>query len=109
MTTTIHRHDGGASAHVYTLADVKQIAEALGGARRRGDGSYSCRCPAHDDRNPSLTLNLGKSGKLLWHCHANCPSGAVLEALKERGLLNADGAHGHDPRWATPHLKSLFH
>lgn len=63
-----------------TAAD---IASALGG-RRCGRG-WLARCPAHDDRNPSLSI-AEASGKLLVRCHAGCSQGDVLEALRARGL-----------------------
>src|SRR5690349_23409357 len=94
MTTTIScPGQGGAAAHVYTSADLERIAKSLGGARRGSDGSYTCRCPAHDDSNPSLSLSLSKDGRLLWHCHGPCTQEAVSDALKGRGLL-ADGSGG---------------
>ena len=61
-----------------------EIARALGGARRSGD-SWQARCPAHNDRNPSLSLT-DRDGRLLVHCFAGCAQEAVIEALKTRGL-----------------------
>ena len=61
-----------------------EIASALGGAHRSGAG-WSARCPAHDDRRPSLSLTE-RDGKLLVHCHAGCEQAAVVAALKDRGL-----------------------
>lgn len=44
-----------------------------------------CRCPAHDDRSPSLSVRE-RDGKVLVHCHAGCPQTDVIEALRARGL-----------------------
>ncbi len=44
-----------------------------------------CRCPAHDDRSPSLSIRE-RGGKVLVHCHAGCPQSDVIEALRARGL-----------------------
>jgi putative DNA primase/helicase len=60
-----------------------EIARRLHG-RKSGDG-YVARCPAHDDRNPSLSLRV-INGKLLVHCHAGCDQRAVITALDELGL-----------------------
>ena len=50
-------------------------------------GNYrQARCPAHDDRNPSLSISDGDDGVLLVHCHAGCEQAAVIDALKARGL-----------------------
>jgi hypothetical protein len=48
--------------------------------KRSGDG-YSARCPAHDDKSPSLSIGEGDGGRVLVHCHAGCEVGAVLDAL----------------------------
>jgi len=45
-----------------------------------------CRCPAHDDRTASLSLDDRDSGGVLVKCFANCSNEAVVAALKERGL-----------------------
>lgn len=51
-------------------------------------------CPAHDDRNPSLSM-CEKDGKLLLRCHAGCEQRDVIEALKARGLWEcSDSAEG---------------
>jgi predicted P-loop ATPase len=73
------------SAHAYTGADLERIAKQLGGATKTGNG-FDCQCPAHDDREPSLSLSV-KDGKLLWICRAGCSQEAVQEALKRAGVL----------------------
>jgi hypothetical protein len=50
------------TAHAYTQAEVEGIAQRLGGFRTAG-GGWKCRCPAHDDRTPSLSLSLGEGGR----------------------------------------------
>ncbi len=50
-------------------------------------GRYgTARCPAHDDRSPSLSI-AEHNGKLLVHCHTGCDQQAVWDALRDRGLL----------------------
>jgi hypothetical protein len=39
-----------------------------------------CRCPAHDDRTPSLSIRIGRSA-LLFKCFAGCDTREVLRAL----------------------------
>lgn len=39
------------------------------------------RCPAHEDRTPSLSIRDGDSGLLLLYCHAGCDYEAVLAAV----------------------------
>jgi hypothetical protein len=45
------------------------------------------RCPAHEDRNPSLSVGLGKGDRVLLKCHAGCSQEDVVDAL---GLTMAD-------------------
>jgi putative DNA primase/helicase len=63
---------------------AKEIAAALGG-RRYGRG-YICRCPAHDDRVPSLSVADGADGKLLMHCFAGCDYREICAELSRRGI-----------------------
>lgn len=62
------------------------IAGALHG-RKRGS-AWTARCPAHDDRDPSLSISISKEGKTLIHCHAGCSQDRVIEALTDLGLWN---------------------
>ena len=48
------------------------------------------RCPAHEDTNPSLSIRLDDSGKVLVHCHAGCQQQNVIDALRGRGLWEAE-------------------
>src|SRR4051794_31623344 len=54
---------------------------------RRSEKGWSLRCPAHDDRNNSLSLSVGDDGKILIHCHVGCPTEDVLE---RKGLKITD-------------------
>src|SRR5262245_15589577 len=49
------------------------------------------RCPAHDDRTPSLSIRDADGGKVLARCHAGCDQEHVIAALRGRGLW-ADGS-----------------
>lgn len=58
----------------------------LEGVRKSG-GSWMARCPAHEDREPSLSIRRGTSQPLLLNCHAGCGTPDVLAAI---GLTMAD-------------------
>ena len=69
---------------------AETIARALGG-RKAGRG-WTARCPAHDDREPSLSIRDADDGKVLVRCHAGCDQRDVIAALKERGLWDGKRA-----------------
>lgn len=63
---------------------VGRVLEALRtcGCNPRPSGSgWSARCPAHDDRKPSLSITAGDDGRALLSCHAGCDVRAVADAL----------------------------
>jgi 5S rRNA maturation endonuclease (ribonuclease M5) len=60
-----------------------EICRVLGG--RKIPSGFIAKCPAHDDKNPSLSITE-KDGQILAHCHAGCSQERVIEALKSRGL-----------------------
>jgi hypothetical protein len=61
--------------------DVETLATRLGGKIKLKSGGYLARCPAHNDKNPSLTL-MEVDGKILWHCKVGCTQKAVGEKIK---------------------------
>ena len=73
--------------------------EAAGAALVRGLGGFwqgstgMCRCPAHDDRTPSLSVRVGDT-RLLFKCFAGCDTRDVLRAIR-RLDPNALGAKGN--------------
>lgn len=79
--------------------NLEPLVEALH-ARQLGNGQYQGRCPAHDDEHASLTFTE-RDGKLLVHCQARCSQGAVISALKGRGLWPTTNGAGHKRITAT--------
>jgi hypothetical protein len=58
-----------------------------------------CRCPAHDDRTPSLSVSLGQRA-ILFHCFAGCSRAEIISALGRRGVRTRepfDGSGGPLP------------
>ena len=63
---------------------AETIAKALGG--RKAGAEWMARCPAHEDREPSLSIKDADGGKVLVRCHAGCDQQKVIAALKARGI-----------------------
>jgi hypothetical protein len=72
--------------------DAKVIATTLGGYRC--SSGFIARCPAHDDRTPSLSISE-RDGRLLVRCHAGCEQDDVVEALRSLGLWRGARAREH--------------
>lgn len=62
------------------MTPIERLLEKLPGAKQRA-GGWSARCPAHEDRHPSLSVAEGDDGRALVRCHAGCPADAVVAAL----------------------------
>src|SRR6266404_7410876 len=67
----------------HSPADLDRLLEGLD-ARRSGAGWFA-RCPVHEDRTPSFSINYDDA-RILVHCHGSCSQKAVLAELMRRGL-----------------------
>ena len=61
----------------------RKIVEDLGGHWH--DGKGMCRCPAHGDKTPSLSVRVGDRS-LLFHCFAGCNTLDILHELRAMRL-----------------------
>ena len=52
---------------------------------RRSGSCWMAQCPAHEDRNPSLSIREA-GGKVLLYCHAGCSQRQVVESQRCRRL-----------------------
>ncbi len=68
------------------MTPVDRILALLEGGRPNGQ-SHMALCPAHEDRQPSLSIGEGADGKALLKCHAGCTVTDVLDAI---GLSKTD-------------------
>ncbi|WP_020564616.1 CHC2 zinc finger domain-containing protein [Methylosarcina fibrata] len=59
---------------------IEKLITRLDGVKRTGKGQYTARCPAHNDKLPSLTVTE-RDGKVLFHCFAGCAPADVLAAV----------------------------
>ena len=65
-----------------TPAEWRSALERAGLATRGPDHKFEAQCPAHEDRNPSLSVSEGADGKVLVHCHAGCTPEEITAALQ---------------------------
>lgn len=65
---------------------TQALLARLEGVRSRGPRKWVARCPAHDDRSPSLSVSEVEN-KILAHCFGGCEPKTIVEAM---GLTLAD-------------------
>jgi DNA primase len=65
------------------------VARTLGLEPKRAGKEWVVRCPFHDDRTPSLSINQSKG---VWHCFS-CGSGgdviSLIQGVKRLGFADA--------------------
>ena len=84
-------------------ASAEAIARALKG--RRCSKGWICRCPAHDDHHPSLSVAETRDRKTLIKCWSGCRQDDVIEALRRRGLW--DGRARETSQWRPKPMDSV--
>jgi hypothetical protein len=62
-------------------ARLQALLSRLDGVRRVGSNRWVARCPAHDDRNPSLSIRELDDGRILIHDFALCAVDQILAAI----------------------------
>ena len=71
---------------------ISQIVQKLNGVRK-GQNGFIARCPAHDDKQQSLSIGEN-GGKVLLNCFAGCPPQDIVKAM---GIEWKDLFHGSKP------------
>ena len=79
-----------------------QLLDRLDEVRQRGIGQWLARCPAHDDRSPSLSIKETEDGRVLIHCFALCNPADICAAagIELSDLFPSDS---HPDRGAKPY------
>ena len=67
------------------VAIISDWLDRLQGVRKAGNG-WKALCPAHDDKNPSLSVTEGAGDKVLVTCFAGCTFEAIRDALWPQGV-----------------------
>lgn len=58
-----------------------ELVARLDLCRPNGEGKWMARCPAHDDKSPSLSITERSDGRVLIHCHAGCGANDILDSV----------------------------
>ena len=61
---------------------MAEVLNRLDGVRKTGHPSrWIAKCPAHQDRSPSLSITEADNGAVLIHCFASCGAADVVNAV----------------------------
>lgn len=70
-----------------TTSSLDPMLERLEGVKKTGPAQWKAKCPAHDDKTPSLGVGLKAGGLIVINCLAGCEPEAVMSAI---GMSLAD-------------------
>ena len=96
------------------MTPLEVVLSRLNGHRKQGNG-YIGRCPAHEDKEASLSIAQGEDGRVLIKCFAGCGAKEIVGALglKLKDLFPAAGInHGGitlEQYAAAKHLPRSFY
>jgi hypothetical protein len=101
------------------MSDVETLLVRLDRVRQTGPETWMTRCPAHEDRTPSLSIRALPDGRILVNCLAGCSFDSVVSAvgmepyqlMPPRPRDTPDGPGGYPPlRQPSPvaHLSELL-
>ena len=79
------------------------LLSRLAAVRPVGANRWLARCPAHQDRSPSLSIRTA-GARTLFHCHAGCDPDDILAAV---GLTWS--ALYADDRWRAAEAQGIAH
>lgn len=98
-----------------TTEILDRLQSATGKAHKKtGATKWQCVCPAHADKEASLTVDEVQHGKTLLHCHAGCQPQEIVDAVGIRmSDLFADsgrtnGSKGKAKQVAMPTIVATY-
>lgn len=64
------------------MANLPEFLSRLQKVRKSGKNNWLACCPAHGDKNPSMTVSEGSDGRILVHCFAHeCGIDDIVSAV----------------------------
>ena len=69
------------------MSRVDELLSRLEKVKKTGQGKWVACCPAHNDKNPSLSVTETPDGTLLVKCWSGCSAAAIVDSV---GLTLSD-------------------
>ena len=63
------------------MKPITKVLERLSKVKQRKPDQWMACCPAHDDRDPSLSIKEAPDGKVLLHCWSGCTADEIVGAI----------------------------
>ncbi len=63
------------------MKPITKVLERLSKVKHRKADQWMACCPAHDDRDPSLSIKEAHDGKVLLHCWSGCTADDIVAAI----------------------------
>lgn len=60
---------------------LENVLSKLRNVKKTGEDKYTALCPAHEDRESSLSVTRGNNGQVLLYCHAGCDANSVVSSM----------------------------
>jgi len=88
--------------------NVDALLSRLNGVKRTGKDRWLARCPAHDDKSPSLSIRELPDGRILLHDFASCSIEEILNSVELTfdALFPECATGDHVPREHRPYNPS---
>jgi hypothetical protein len=85
------------------MSAIDTILDKLANVRQNGSG-WKANCPAHEDRNPSLSISTGDDGRVLLKCHRGCEVEQIVATvgLSMGDLFERRDGRGGGGTYASP-------
>lgn len=78
---TVRPDGGGSTSENFPNSNINTLLERLDGVESRANSRWIAKCPAHDDRTPSLAVRETVDRRILIHCFAGCTALDVVSAV----------------------------
>lgn len=117
-------HGGYDIAAILQNTDLVSLVASYGVDVKQSGNSYTCRCFAHDDSNPSMSIYRDESGKQTTHCYScgthedaigvvkffdGCSTAEAIRKLSDGHLGNGQFARIYDePKLKRPERTTMI-
>jgi hypothetical protein len=64
------------------MSTALKVLDRVTGVKQTGTGRWIARCPAHEDKSPSLSIRELDDGRVLIHDFGGCETSDVLSAIE---------------------------